>query len=523
MIADVPQAVCEGLEQAPDRVVPRGGRSCGSLGGPSVALGQIPSGRGAARALLALQRTAGNRATTAAIARATTGHRSRSSAVGPEVPLGAAVSELPGQPRAAPAASAARTPRRLATPRLQRFPVWDPAPSWARKDPSQPGEDCQPIPLIHDAYASWAFWNVVFPTQARDMCKDCPDDVGRVWDAYFTATGTPRFHWSEAHDGLTCPIRSLKGDDNHERYEQPVLDAVRSALPSLLPRLRGVSSIRLSLTDAGVPASLLHANPSVGCTGGNAPACLWLSRNDRFGGQLFGKGHESGAIVDSEYGYDTRDVDGTVEITKVPNSADPTRISVRMRFLLNWHLVDAVDFCPGNTMAWNLVAHTALNALSCLEASGMTRDIRVEAEYTRERLVDPVGPFPSPDPPLPTPTHTLPAETLFDFDSARPRTGARAAIEAALGPPGTTFSLTAPVEVVGHTDSVPGPTPDYNLHLSERRADAVRELLETSYPSLRGHIVTRGMGDSVPVAPNDTSGGRAANRRVDITLIETGP
>lgn len=141
MIADVPQAVCEGLEQAPDRVVPRGGRSCGSLGGPSVALGQIPPGRGAARALLALQRTAGNRATTAAIARATTGHRSPSSAFEPEVPLGAAVSEPPGQPRAAPAASAARTPRRLATRRLQRFPVWDPAPSWARKDPSQPGED----------------------------------------------------------------------------------------------------------------------------------------------------------------------------------------------------------------------------------------------------------------------------------------------------------------------------------------------------------------------------------------------
>jgi outer membrane protein OmpA-like peptidoglycan-associated protein len=450
-------------------------------------------------AALALQRAAGNRATAAAIASGSLGS-DRSAPT----------------PVAAPARPPTR-PRR----RLQRIPSWDPNPAWAQKDPGQPQEDCQPM-LLQDAYASWAFWRVAFPREARSMCHDCPDDVGRVWDAYFTGTGTPRFQWSEARDGLTCPIRSLKGDDDHLEAEEPVIEAVRAALPGLVPRLRGVSSIRLSLTDAGVSPGMLHAAPTTGCTSTPGPACLWLASNLRFGGQLFGKGHEVGAIRDSEYGYDTRDVDGTVEIVKVPDPADATHVRVRLNFTLNWHLVDAVDFCPGNTMAFNWVAHTALNALSCLEASGMTRDIRVEAEYTRDRAVTPLRYFPSPDPPAPVPTHTLPAEALFAFDSAQPSAGARAAIEAELGPAGTTFSLARDVEVVGHTDSVPGPTPEYNHDLSERRAAAIRDLLQTMYPGLSGHITTSGMGDTVPVASNDTPAGRAANRRVDITLVETG-
>ncbi|HEY1566096.1 MAG TPA: OmpA family protein, partial [Solirubrobacteraceae bacterium] len=67
---------------------------------------------------------------------------------------------------------------------------------------------------------------------------------------------------------------------------------------------------------------------------------------------------------------------------------------------------------------------------------------------------------------------------------------------------------------------VPGPTPDYNTRLSERRASAIRRLLEREYPSLTGHIHDTGVGDSAPVADNHTTAGRRANRRVDITLVE---
>ena len=358
------------------------------------------------------------------------------------------------------------------------------------------------------------------------LCQDCPGDAAAVYRSYFNATGTPRYHWSEATDGLTCPIRSLKNDAEHELYENTVINRVRRNLPALVPRLRGVPSVRLSLTDAGVPTTLLHAPTTTGCTTAEpeAPACLWLASNRTFGSLLFGRGYEEGSITDSEYGNDSRDVDGTVELTKAVDPADPTHIRVGLRFQLNWHLVDAVDFCPGNTVPGSGLQHALLNEASCLEATGMARDIRIEAEYTRERTVGPVGPYPSPDPapvpPTPAPTHTLPAEALFAFDSDALSSDAVDAIHRELGPRGTRFNLARDVEVVGHTDNVPGPTPDYNLHLSERRAHAVRRLLEAEYPSLVGHISDSGRGDTTPVADNGTAAGRRANRRVDVTLVE---
>jgi outer membrane protein OmpA-like peptidoglycan-associated protein len=410
--------------------------------------------------------------------------------------------------------------------RLQRVPVWQPTrPRWAQKDPAQPAEDCQPIWLPQDAYSVWAMTLAGFMAAITTLCQDCPGDAREVYRAYFSATGTPRYHWNERTDGLTCPITSLKNDAEHEPYEDTVIGQVRRNLPTLVARLRGVPSVRLSLTDAGVPAGLLHAPTTTGCTKASplAPACLWLASNRTFGSLLFGRGYEEGSIQDSEYGNDSRDVDGTVELTKVVDPADPANIRIALRFELNWHLVDAVDFCPGNTVKGSEPQHSLLSAASCLEASGMARDIRTEAEYTRERTLGPVGPFPSPDPaptPPAPPTHTLPAEALFAFDSDALGPDAVNAIHRELGPRGTTFHLARDVEVVGHTDNVPGPTPDYNRHLSERRAAAVRRLLEREYPSLAGHVHDTGVGDTAPVADNHTAAGRLANRRVDVTLVE---
>lgn len=420
---------------------------------------------------------------------------------------------ITGSPQAAP-----RIPRR----RLQRVPIWNPHPSWATKDPHQPPEDCQPIWDPGAAYQIWAATLAGFMAAIYDLCEDCPGDVAAVYRSYFNASGTPRYQWNERTDGLTGPIRSLKGDREHEPYEDTVIERVRRNLPTLVSRLRGVPSVQLSLTDAGVPSSLLHAPHSVGCTTAEpeAPACLWLASNRTFGSLLFGRGYEEGSITDSEYGNDSRDLDGTVELTKVLDPADPAHIRIRLRFELKWHLVDAVDFCPGNTVPHSWLQHRLLSTASCLEATGMARDIRIEAEYLRERVIGPVGPFANPDPAPAPPTHTLPAETLFAFDSDRLSADAPDALHRTLGPRGTTFNLVRDVEVVGHTDSVPGPDPDYNLRLSRRRAAAVRGLLEREYPSLVGHIVDSGRGDTEPVADNGTSAGRAANRRVDITLVE---
>jgi OOP family OmpA-OmpF porin len=72
------------------------------------------------------------------------------------------------------------------------------------------------------------------------------------------------------------------------------------------------------------------------------------------------------------------------------------------------------------------------------------------------------------------------------------------------------------VEIEGHTDSV-GPE-DYNKGLSQRRAQAVVDLLVNEHGIAANRLTPVGFGESKPVASNDTEEGRAQNRRVMATL-----
>jgi OmpA-OmpF porin, OOP family len=71
------------------------------------------------------------------------------------------------------------------------------------------------------------------------------------------------------------------------------------------------------------------------------------------------------------------------------------------------------------------------------------------------------------------------------------------------------------VVVEGHTDSTG--SDEYNLSLSERRAEAVRTaLLERGIQAAQ--ITSVGKGETTPVATNDDAGGRQQNRRVEIVV-----
>ena len=71
------------------------------------------------------------------------------------------------------------------------------------------------------------------------------------------------------------------------------------------------------------------------------------------------------------------------------------------------------------------------------------------------------------------------------------------------------------VDIYGHTDSVGDAA--YNMRLSQRRADAVSQYLQTRNV-LSKRILTRGMGEDYPIASNNSASGRAQNRRVEIKL-----
>ncbi|MCI0518563.1 MAG: OmpA family protein [Woeseiaceae bacterium] len=72
------------------------------------------------------------------------------------------------------------------------------------------------------------------------------------------------------------------------------------------------------------------------------------------------------------------------------------------------------------------------------------------------------------------------------------------------------------VEVAGHTDSTG--TDEHNQGLSERRASAVSQFLQTQ-GVITQRLITVGMGEARPVADNTTTEGRQANRRVEITMV----
>jgi outer membrane protein OmpA-like peptidoglycan-associated protein len=75
------------------------------------------------------------------------------------------------------------------------------------------------------------------------------------------------------------------------------------------------------------------------------------------------------------------------------------------------------------------------------------------------------------------------------------------------------------VLIEGHTDSVG--SDQFNLTLSQKRADAVKEVL-----SAKGvgpdRILTKGYGKQFPVAGNDTESGRQLNRRVEVLILNEG-
>jgi outer membrane protein OmpA-like peptidoglycan-associated protein len=75
------------------------------------------------------------------------------------------------------------------------------------------------------------------------------------------------------------------------------------------------------------------------------------------------------------------------------------------------------------------------------------------------------------------------------------------------------------VLIEGHTDSVG--TDEYNLSLSHRRAEAVKEALVAKGID-PGRIWTKGYGKKYPVASNDNPTGRQLNRRVEVIILNEG-
>lgn len=110
------------------------------------------------------------------------------------------------------------------------------------------------------------------------------------------------------------------------------------------------------------------------------------------------------------------------------------------------------------------------------------------------------------------------SDVLFDTGQATLKPGAREKLSKLAG-----ILLAYPgayrIEIEGHTDSVG--SDDSNLRLSQGRADSVHDYLLHSGLKPDRMMSARGLGETTPVAGNDTAAGRQVNRRVEIIIADT--
>jgi outer membrane protein OmpA-like peptidoglycan-associated protein len=71
------------------------------------------------------------------------------------------------------------------------------------------------------------------------------------------------------------------------------------------------------------------------------------------------------------------------------------------------------------------------------------------------------------------------------------------------------------INIYGHTDA--SGKDDYNLNLSKQRAASVKAYL-SGKGLVASRFVTSGLGETVPVASNDTPEGKSQNRRVEFAI-----
>lgn len=107
----------------------------------------------------------------------------------------------------------------------------------------------------------------------------------------------------------------------------------------------------------------------------------------------------------------------------------------------------------------------------------------------------------------------LDASVLFDFDKADIRSDAETSLYSVL----TVIEEypSAKVRIEGHTDNIGDDA--YNMNLSEKRAKAVKNWL-IEHGCSADRLATIGLGESKPIASNDTEEGRQQNRRVEIII-----
>ena len=187
--------------------------------------------------------------------------------------------------------------------------------------------------------------------------------------------------------------------------------------------------------------------------------------------------------------------------------------------------VFAIDYMPGPKIDAFLATFASQNRGEARKA-GTGADLlaafqkfasRLEQHYIVSYEFAPPPPPPPPPPSLKT--MVFEEAAMFDFNKADLKPEGKEQIKAYREKAKAQMSSARKVKITGHTDNVGAA--DYNMKLSLRRAEAIRDYL-VSLGVDPGKLEVSGEGETKPVADNKTKEGRAKNRRVEVEVIGLG-
>jgi outer membrane protein OmpA-like peptidoglycan-associated protein len=156
----------------------------------------------------------------------------------------------------------------------------------------------------------------------------------------------------------------------------------------------------------------------------------------------------------------------------------------------------------------------ACNNTEALRMLAEARGLAAEAELCGPAPQPVVQPAPAPAPaPIPEKI-SMALNVEFDFDKSDVKPQYHDAIEKLADLMKEYPETTTVIE--GHADN--RGNYEYNIKLSDRRAESVRSYLIEKFGIEPSRISTKGYGYTKPIASNDTEAGRQKNRRIDATI-----
>ena len=177
-------------------------------------------------------------------------------------------------------------------------------------------------------------------------------------------------------------------------------------------------------------------------------------------------------------------------------------------------------------LAAAIIAASASSAFALSADDDLTTDYNIVVRDSSGNCVKVLGNIQAPECGAAVPTEvvqqveeiSLSADTFFAFDKSDLKPQGQEVIRQLAADVNSRGANVQKITIVGNTDAVG--TEQYNQGLSERRAGSVANyMVENGVPAQL--IEAYGVGESNPVATNETAEGRALNRRVDITINGT--